>query len=491
MRRRGCRWFLDADLAMPFDPCREWLGIHATDLKDPHRVLDIPQTVTDGDTIARLAEARLAMLSKIAPGPFQKAHAALLMRVAEARDTLLATATWDTAVEPPEEESVAPLPPPLPVSEPSPVEVPISVNVPLPASAPLPVSVSLPASALAPASYLPPQLPAVPEPEPAEDDDSPYDAAPIPFASDDPLAYPSQSTGTTTKSGGGGVGLIAIFLAVMIAGGYYAYKRFGVGQEAWDVAINTVVAPLVDPPLPGEAIPTPGSDVNQRPPDRSGEAQEPPATASSPQQPPEPPSPPTPSEPDPETERRVAEERARAAEFVNSSLQDAFDALKREEFDKADRAIEAASQYARDDFDAGTRVERWRLLAAYARGYADYRARAFRAASAGRDYEIDGRLIVVIEVTPANFTYRLAGRNYTVARKTMSPVLEVGVVEAWFAGGAKAANHFFLGARWLCKEPPNLTRARTAWQKAADGGEDAAPLMALLEDPITQQPDAR
>lgn len=187
----------------------------------------------------------------------------------------------------------------------------------------------------------------------------------------------------------------------------------------------------------------------------------------------------------------MVEERARAAEFVNASLQEAFDALKREEFDTADRAIEAASQYARDDFEAGTRVERWRLLAAYARGYADFRTRAFRAASAGRDYEIDGRLIVVIEVTPTTFIYRLAGRNYTVARETMSPVLEVGVVEAWFGGGGKAANHLFLGARWLCKEPPNHTRARNAWQKAADEGEDAAPLMALLDDPITQQPDAR
>jgi hypothetical protein len=472
---------------MPFDPCREWLGIDATDLKDPHRVLDIPPTVTDGDTIARLAEARLAILSQIAPGPFQKAHAALLMRVAEARDRLLATATWETDDEAPEEKSAALLPPPLPVSEPSPVEVSIPANVPLPASDPEPLSDALPASALAPVSYQPPLL--AEEPEPAEDDDSPYDAVPIPFASDEPLAYPGEPTQTTTKSGGGGLGLFAIFLAIMIAGGYYAYKRFGVGQEAWDVAINTVVAPLVDLPLPGEAIPT--ADVDQQPPDLPGQDPEPPATTSSPQQPPEPPSPPPPSEPDPETKRRIAEERARAAEFVNSSLQDAFDALKREDFDKADRAIEAASQYARDDFEAGTRVERWRLLAAYARGYADFRTRAFRAASAGRDYEIDGRLIVVIEVSPTDFTYRLAGRNYTVARKTMSPVLEVGVVEAWFAGGAKAANHFFLGARWLCKEPPNLTRARTAWQKAADGGEDAAPLMALLDDPITQEPDAR
>jgi hypothetical protein len=144
---------------------------------------------------------------------------------------------------------------------------------------------------------------------------------------------------------------------------------------------------------------------------------------------------------------------------------------------------------ARYDADSAQRAERMRLLATYARGYARYRDRAFKSASSGRDYEIDGRRISVIEVTPSDFIYRLSGKNVTVSRKTMSPVLEVGVVESWFGADGRAANYLFLGARWLCKDRPNHARARAAWQKAADGGENAAPLMALLDDPITQQPD--
>jgi hypothetical protein len=196
-----------------------------------------------------------------------------------------------------------------------------------------------------------------------------------------------------------------------------------------------------------------------------------------------------PPRPDPATERRITAEREAAAAFVQASIREAFQALQQEEFDKADRAIAAASDQVGDDVASATRVERWRLMAAYARAYAGYRDKAFRSASAGREYEIDGKRIVVIEVSPANFTYRLSGRNYTVSRKTMSPVLEVGVVEAWFGADGRAANYLFVGTRWLCKVSPNHARARAAWQKAADGGENAAPLMALLDDPITQQPD--
>ncbi|MEX1076194.1 MAG: hypothetical protein WED27_07045, partial [Pirellulales bacterium] len=85
---------------MPFDPCREWLGIDAVDLGDPHRVLGIPFSQTNADAINDAAEARLAGLRGISPGPFARAHEALQARVTEARDSLLTTAVQMPSAEP-------------------------------------------------------------------------------------------------------------------------------------------------------------------------------------------------------------------------------------------------------------------------------------------------------------------------------------------------------------------------------------------------------
>ena len=85
---------------MPFDPCREWLGIDAVDLGDPHRVLGIPFSQTNADAIIHAAEVRLAGLRGISPGPFARAHEALQARVIEARDALLTTAVRIPPAEP-------------------------------------------------------------------------------------------------------------------------------------------------------------------------------------------------------------------------------------------------------------------------------------------------------------------------------------------------------------------------------------------------------
>lgn len=453
---------------MPFDPCREWLGIDATDLKDPHRVLAIPPTLTDGDEIARVAAERLTKLAGIIPGPFAKAHAALMNRVAEARDTLLATATWANTQETadlPSAEPVYNAPPPPPPSPPP-----------------------------SPPIWLAPSAP-------VEDDEPRLPVAP-PIADATPMWTSPPARSAKSGSGGAALGLCAIFLSVAIAGGYYAYKRLGLQHNDWDVALRSVIDPQADPPLPDQVEAAPIPDGPYQAPDTSAPPSDP---VPSPQEPAAPPSdavephesipqpapapPPPAPPPDPEAERRLVAERARATAFVNAALRDAFQSLQREEFDDADRAIEEASREIGDDVESATRVERWRLAAAYARAYVGYRDKAFRSAASGREYEIDGKRIVVIEVTPTTFVYRLSGKNYSVARKTMSPVLEVGVVEHWFGADGRAANYLFLGTKWLCKSPPNHTRARAAWQKAADGGENVAPLMALLDDPITKVPD--
>ena len=73
----------------PFDPCKQWLGIDAVDLVNPHRVLGIGPGETDPLAVLRAAEARLAMLRSVEPGPFAVARQALVKRVEEAREAVL------------------------------------------------------------------------------------------------------------------------------------------------------------------------------------------------------------------------------------------------------------------------------------------------------------------------------------------------------------------------------------------------------------------
>ncbi|MEI6506536.1 MAG: hypothetical protein WCO90_11760, partial [Planctomycetota bacterium] len=98
---------------MPFDPCREWLGIDAVDLASPHEVLGLGVDESDALTIVRAADARLSALRAIDPGPFDRAHAAIVARVAEARDALLKnlTGTADNARRPGPAGFSAPPPP--------------------------------------------------------------------------------------------------------------------------------------------------------------------------------------------------------------------------------------------------------------------------------------------------------------------------------------------------------------------------------------------
>jgi hypothetical protein len=181
------------------------------------------------------------------------------------------------------------------------------------------------------------------------------------------------------------------------------------------------------------------------------------------------------------------QERARMQEAFDKSLGDAFKALQRGEFDTADRAIKAADSHVGDDVEAATRIERWRLLATYAREFTKFRDQAIAAANAGREFQVDGKPFSVIEITPDMFIYKQAGKIERVPRERVDPRIELAVVEGWFEADGRAANHLFLGTRWLCLDPPNASRARAEWRKAGDGGEQVDPLNALLEDPVIRR----
>lgn len=178
-------------------------------------------------------------------------------------------------------------------------------------------------------------------------------------------------------------------------------------------------------------------------------------------------------------------------ESLEASLRDAHRALQREEFDTAERTIKAASSEVGDDVEANSRLERWRLFATYARGFVGYQEQAFEAATAGREYEADGRTFAVIEITPTMFIYKLAGKTERVPRDRVDPRIAMAIVESWFAADGRAANHLFLGAHWLCLDPPDTRRARGEWQIARDGGEQVGPLLMLVDDPVIRRAAGR
>jgi hypothetical protein len=495
---------------MAFDPCREWLGIDAVDLGDPSRVLGLPPDCRDAALIARAAEMRLESLERVAPGPFAKAHAAIVARVEEARDSLLAAAF-----------SRGPSAPP----------------------------------AQARSTFAPPPPPAVASTSrwAGVGDASP--AAPVAEDDAEPVLGPSLrrpvSRGRSSSSAAGGL-LLTSFALLATAVAVLVFLMLRPDEVAVKPPPTTTPPPATNgtnpsgggggptrprpPATPKQPERTPPAPATVDPPDREARPSTPDRSEKDEEQ--------RPSDAEmqePDTEkvemqqreaerlrrerekeeqsrrdaemaeekaiaareaeeaRRKAEmaepagteeadqERARMREAFDKSLGDAFKALQRGEFDTADRAIKAADGHVGDDVEAATRIERWRLLATYAREFTKFREQAIAAANAGREFQVDGKPFSVIEITPDMFIYKQAGRIERVPRERVDPRIELAVVEGWFEADGRAANHLFLGARWLCLEPPNPSRARAEWRKAGDGGEQVDPLNALLEDPVIRR----
>jgi hypothetical protein len=459
---------------MAFDPCREWLGIDAVDLADPCRTLGLGPDPHDAGAIGRAAEARLEALGRVAPGPFAKAHAALIAKVEEARDTLLAHAF--TAA---------------PMGR---------------AAAAAPPSLEPPAANERSARW--PGSPASSEFEPAtESPDDEFLAAP----------RVGRTTPRSRRASNGAGGLLLASLALLaVAAGLIVLLMLRNEPDDRKVALTSGQS--------GQAKPGPAVVARPQSPvvSPAGVAP-PPATESPPVSEPESATEPPPG--DGADRQRMAEEQSRREaelaaqqaaateearrreereaadakqraeqeqrqmqEALEASLRDAYAALQRVEFDTADRAIATAEKRVGDDVEAATRLERWRLLATYAREFVGYRDQAFAAANAaGRDYTVEGKTIAVIEITPELFIYKMAGRIERVSRERLDPRIELAVVETWFAADGRPANHLFLGAHWLCLDPPNLPRAKAAWRMAGDGGEQVEPLVALLDDPVIRR----
>jgi hypothetical protein len=432
-----------------FDPSREWLGIDAVDLADPLRVLGLAADVSDPDLVTAAAARLLEKLQHVDPGPFKRAHESLVRRIEACRDEALATVAA---------RATRLVPPPVPASLAPPAVTPAG-----------------------PGRTVPPPLKA--ETTTAD--------APVPAAEPD-VIHVQRSAVVRRKSPSALPALLSLLALVAVGG--VALKLWpqrgpktasGVPQVA--VAIPRpqpptpapprppVVTPATEPPAARTTTPSASPNPGTSSPPKIGDS---PPVSPTPQPPP---APPAPQQPDPEA-------RARAVAGVDQSLRAAYEAIRADEFDTADRQVAAAARLAADHDDLADRVTCWRQFARYARQAAGYREKALNAANAGGDYNVGNRRIAVVESTPQRFVYHAAGRNVPISPRADVPgPIVTAILRAWFAADGRPGNHVFLGTHLLARREPNTRLAAAEWNRARERGEDVSNLEPLLKDPIIQE----
>jgi hypothetical protein len=427
-----------------FDPCRQWLGIDAVELGDPRRVLGLLPSEVDPLVVLRAADTRLKLLRGIAPGPFDMARNALIKRVEEAREAVLA------------QISAAPAPP-----------VPVGTAFTMP---PLPGGAARVAQ--------PPQIPVVR----AMADDG------------DGEGFVSVKTRPVYRKQSSGIGGLLLLLALLAtaAGGLAWYWKNG--QQFKDVVAlltgrrnkpaikdNAVTTPprRTEPAPEPEPEPEPPPETDPESKPAASDAANAVASDNPPADPPEPA--PAAEEPAPTDSSESATMDEVDAEAIVPLLKKAFAALQVERFDDADDALGQAGDEATSK-PAAERLAQWQSLVTYARGFADLRDKALAAARPGLEYEIDGKRVAIVEIDEEKVIYRVAGKNKTVARSRIPGKLLLAILTGWL--NRKPANQLYLGAYHATKPEPDLEKAREAWQLAERGGADASELLPLLDDPV-------
>jgi hypothetical protein len=189
-----------------------------------------------------------------------------------------------------------------------------------------------------------------------------------------------------------------------------------------------------------------------------------------------------------ESGRERADRERLAAAAVDRALAATLAALRRSDGPAARESVDAASDAVGDDAALRSRVDRWRLLVDYAAQLDTHRRQASASAAKGREYEIGGRTIGIVELTPESYAYKAAGTIKRGPRTALPRPIERAILEAWFAGDGRAANHIFLGIDRLLEPRPDLAGVRREWDTALRGEPATAPLMPLLEDPLFVAP---
>lgn len=382
-----------------FDPCRQWLGIDAVELGDPRRVLGLLPSEADPLVVLRAADARLTLLRGIAPGPFDMARNALIRRVEESREAVLAQ---------------------------------------IAAAAPVPVSAAFRMPPLPGGAVRVAQPPRVPP-------------GPVAFDDGEEQGFIAVKTRPVRRKQSGGVGGLLLLLVVLAAA--------AVGL-AWYVKNGESLKPRPSKPRPAPSPPRIRDDVDTEPARES-------APPSEPSLPPEAP------------EAAAADESD--ADAIVPLLEKALACLQDGQFDDADNALGQAGDAAKGKA-ARARLAHWQALVTYSKGFADLRERALAAVRPGLEYEIDHKIVAIVEIDDTKVIYRYAGKNKTIPRSNIPGKLLLAILKKWF--DRKPANQLYLGAYHATKPEPDLEKAREAWLLAERSGADASELLPLLDDAV-------
>lgn len=462
-----------------FDPCKQWLGIDAVDLSDPRRVLGLLPSESDPLAVLRAAAARLTLLQGIAPGPFDIARNALLKRVEEAREAVLAQiATAPRAAMAVGPVLTMPRPPSAPALDPnkSPWDQPpaqdgwgpVTVSRVRKQSAPafsvgtLLLVLCGGAAILACVYAMQQVVPARPTKKPSGEvvrantpnaPQPPQDSQPTPSPRSKKRPPPNEDLPPDPSS---------------------------------DRAVSTSGAPIKPPParVKPEPVAEPEPERSPEPEPEPKPVVEKPAEEVPPftLKPAFPETSPMPVEPNPADKPAKVVPPKQAQQAIDPFVQkltDVLTSLQNQKFAAAAATLDQAAALPGVD---DSRIQRWEKLVYYAKEFASYREQALAAVTADNNYEVNGIQIGVVEIDSEKFIYRAKGKNMTAARDKIPSAILITIVEDWF--DAKPANNLFLGAYHATKPEIDIQKAREKWQRAQAGGADAAMLLDILADPV-------
>jgi len=175
---------------------------------------------------------------------------------------------------------------------------------------------------------------------------------------------------------------------------------------------------------------------------------------------------------------------ARVTENVVRMVTEAAKAIRGHDYSAAETALGAAKDFAGDEPELATRVDRWGLLLDYARQLDGRVATAIASANEGREYTIGDRTIAIIEIGPDGYAYKEAGTTRRGPRAGLPRVLERAILKAWYDGDPRPSNGIFVGVHRLLDEDVDFEKVRQEWQQAFLGEPATASIMPLLDDPV-------
>ena len=509
---------------VPFDPCRQWLGVDAVDLGNARLVLGVTPEESDPLVVLRAAEARLNLLRAISPGPFELARTSLVKRVEESLERILAEIPASPRPAPGAAGGFAMPAPPSQLAAAAP-QVPVVPSVGLPPAVPRAVPV------------VPPMVPGGGWSQPAGQ------------AAGDGNGFGHVAIRTTVyrkKTPVAGIALALLALASLAGGlAYYVITKERLPHSRAARSDDRLTA-RADPPANGgatesiaqqgpepaagrkhggmtrkdrredEAPPDPSSDraistgkprsrekeraLPPQPdpqPEESAEKPEavvPPPAAMEPPPPPKktalnppeaPQQKPEKPEEEPPAKENPVKETPKQARQLDDTLAEVLEAMQQQEDDTVKRRLAEAFEQVggRNSGNATSqRIDRWQQLATYYKGFLEFREKALAAVKAGDEYEVKNKRIAVVEIDDTVFKYRVDGEARRTDRDKIPGGIVLAILMEWF--DANPANDLYVGAYHLAKEESAPELAREHWEKAEAGGADASALMPLLNDPV-------